>query len=168
MLHSLYIENIIGQAHITVLTKIKPNIMNTKIGNIANYLASLILLGMGLIYLFKNSFMPYHSDAISLEWSDVDTNTQFLILALMRAVSGGYIAFAIIAIFLQKKFASAKITWIPLLILIPGLIVSLTSIYATLIVRFNTPGKPLTSMAIVGVILLIIGYLFNQKAIKRN
>ncbi len=52
--------------------------MNTKIGNIANHLAALILLGMGLIYLFKNSFMPYHSEAISLEWSEVDTSTQFL------------------------------------------------------------------------------------------
>ena len=82
--------------------------MNTKIGNIANYSAALILLGMGLIYLFKNSFMPYHSDAISLEWNEVDSSNQFLILALMRAVSGGFIAIAIVAAFLQKKFTSSK------------------------------------------------------------
>ena len=142
--------------------------MNTKIGNIANYSAALILLGMGLIYLFKNSFMPYHSDAISLEWNEVDSSTQFLILALMRAVSGGFIAIAIVAAFLQKKFTSSKIRWIPLLILIGGLIISLTSIYATLIVRFNSPGNPPTSLAIIGIVLLIIGYIFNRKSLSKN
>jgi drug/metabolite transporter (DMT)-like permease len=140
--------------------------MNTKIGNIANYLAALILLGMGLTYLFKNSFMPYHSDAISLQWNEVDSSAQFLILALMRAVSGGFIAVAIVTAFLQKKFTSDKITWMPLLILIGGLIVSLASIYATLIVRFNSPGKPPTLLAIIGIFLLIIGYIFNRKSLK--
>ena len=101
--------------------------MNTKIGNLANYLLALIVLGVGVIYLFKNSFMPFHSDAISLEWSGVDTSTQFLILALMRAVSGGFIASAIVIAFLQKKFTSSKITWIPLLILMAGLIPGLTA-----------------------------------------
>lgn len=142
--------------------------MNKKIGTIANYLAAFILLAMGLIYLFKNSFMPYHSHAISLEWSEVDASIHILILALMKAVSGGYIAIAIVIAFLQKKFASTKTTWIPSLILIGGLIVSLTSIYATLIVRFNSPGKPPTTLAIVGIILLIIGYVFNKKSLKRN
>ncbi|PIB39526.1 hypothetical protein [Maribacter sp. 4G9] len=142
--------------------------MKTKIGNIANYLAALILLGMGLIYLFKNSFMPYHSDAISLEWNEVDSNIQFLILAFMRAMSGGFIAIAIVIAFLQKIFASDKIARIPLLILIGGLIVSLTSIYATLIVRFNSPGKPPTSLAIIVIALLIIGYIFNRKSLKKN
>ena len=140
--------------------------MNTKIGNIANYLAALMILGVGLTYLFKNSFMPYHGEAISLEWNKVDSSIQFLILALMRAVSGGFIAVAILTAFLQKKFASDKITWIPLLILIGGLIVSLASIYATLIVRFNSLGKPPTLLAIIGIVLLIIGYIFNRKSLK--
>ncbi len=40
--------------------------MNSKIGKTANYLSALLLLAMGLMYLLKQSFMPYHSDAISL------------------------------------------------------------------------------------------------------
>lgn len=142
--------------------------MNTKIGNIANYLAALLLLWIGLIYLFKNSFMPYHSEAISLEWNEVGSSTQFLILALMRAVSGGYIALAIVTAFLQKKFASGKIKWVPLLILIGGLILILPSIYATLIVRFNSPGKPPTLFATIVIILLIVGYISNRKSLNRN
>ncbi len=142
--------------------------MNTKIGNISNYLVALLLLVIGLIYLFKNSFMPYHSDAISLDWSEVDSGTKFLILAFMRAMSGGYIAIAIATAFLQKKFASGKITWIPFLNLISGLILILSTLYGTMIVRFNSPGKPPTILVIIGIVLIIIGYIFNRKSLKKN
>ncbi len=140
--------------------------MDIKIGNIANYLAVFILFGMGLLYLLNNSFMPYHSDAVSLDWNELDTNIQTLILALMRSVGGGYIAVGLVIGILQKKVASSRIMWLPLLILITGLIVSLTSIYSTLIVRFNSPGKPPTLLAILGIVLLIIGYIFNRKALN--
>ena len=142
--------------------------MNEKIGSIANYLASIILLTFGSIYLFKNSFMPYHSEALSLEWNEVESSTQFLILALMRAVSGGFIAASLVVIVLQKKFTSTKISWIPWLILTTGLILTFAIIYATMIVRLNTSGKPPTVLAIVGIVLLLIGYLFNQKTLKTN
>jgi len=137
--------------------------MYLKIGKIANYLSALIVLGMGVVYLFKNSFMPYHSEAVSMDWASVDGGIQILIIALMRAVSGGYIVSAIVMAFLQNKYSSSKIKWIPLLILITGLVVSLISIYATLVVRFNSPGRPPTFLAIVGIGLLIIGYIFNKK-----
>lgn len=142
--------------------------MNKKIGNITNYVAALILIIMGLIYLFKNSFMPYHSEALSMDWNELDSNIQHLLVAFMRAVSGGYLAVAISVILLQRKFSMHKTSWIPFIILISGLVVSLLSIYATMIVRFYTPGKPPTAMAIVGVILLIIGYVFNRKSLKEN
>jgi hypothetical protein len=142
--------------------------MNTKIGNIANYLAVILLLGTGLIYLLKNSFMPYHSEAVSLEWNEVYFGTQFLILALMRAISGGFIAIAIVIAFLQNKFSSTKIKWLPIIILISGLIVGITSIYATLIVKFNTAGSPPTLSIIIGILLLIIGYIFNKKYLNEN
>ncbi len=142
--------------------------MNLKIGNIANYLAVILLLGMGLIYLLKNSFMPYHSEAVSLEWDEVYIGTQFLILALMRAISGGFIAIAIVIAFLQNKFSLTKIKWLPIIILISGLIVGITSIYATLIVKFNTAGSPPTLSIIIGILLLIIGYIFNKKHLNEN
>ena len=142
--------------------------MNEKIGSIANYLAALLTLAFGMIYLLKNSFMPYHSEALSLEWKEVESNTQYLILALMRAVSGGFVAASLVVVVLQRKFILTKISWIPWLIFATGLIVSFASIYATMIVRLNSPGKPPTVMAIGGIVLLIIGFIFNQKALKRN
>jgi len=47
-----------------------------------------------LIYLFKNNFMPYHSQTLSLQWHEVDSSTQYLFLAFIRAVFGGGIATA--------------------------------------------------------------------------
>ncbi|NOQ28271.1 MAG: hypothetical protein GQ564_23150 [Bacteroidales bacterium] len=142
--------------------------MNRKIGNITNYLAALILIIMGLIYLFKNSFMPYHSEAVSMDWSEVESNLQHLLVAFMRAVSGGFLAVAISIILLQRKFSMNKTSWIPLIILITGLVVNLSALYATMIVRFNTPGNPPTTLAIVGFLLLIIAYIFNRMSLKEN
>ena len=140
--------------------------MNQKIGNISNYLGALILLTLGLVYLCRTSFMPYHSEAVSVNWNEVESSTQYLLLALMRAVSGGFIATSIVIIVLQKKFSSTKIPWIPWLILVAGLIVTSASLYATIIVRLNSPGKPPTTLAIAGIALLVIGYIFNRKTLK--
>lgn len=134
--------------------------MRKNIGAISNYLASLILMTMGLIYLFKISFMPYHRDAVSMQWIELNVETQFLILALMRATAGGYLA--VMIIILQRRFSTTPLTWIPICMLIPGLIVSFASIYATLLVRFNSPGKPPTLLAIFGIVLLLIGYVNNK------
>jgi len=141
--------------------------MNQKTGTIANFLAAIILLTMGFIYLISSSFMPYHSEAVTMEWHELESSMQSLILALMRAVSGGFIAASVVIIVLQIKFYQSKLSWIPWLILVSGLIVSFASVYATLIIRFNTPGEAPTTLALVGSIILIIGFIFNKKALKQ-
>ena len=136
--------------------------MRKKIASTANYLAAALLMSFGLVYLTKASFMPYHSEAVSLEWEAIEQEFHILILALMRAVGGGFVAASISIIVLQYHFDKNRIKWIPLLILLVGTIISATSIYATAIVRLNTPGNPPTSVAIFGLILIIIGYLLNR------
>ncbi len=139
---------------------------NENIARIANYISAVIVLSMGIIYLFKGSFMPYHSEAVSVPWEEVSKPFQYLILALMRVVGGGYIGAAIVIVILQRNFAVTNKSWVCSLILIHGLIVSITSLYATLIIRFNSPGEPPTTLAIVLSVLIIIGCVFNHKAIK--
>lgn len=51
--------------------------MNKHLANFANNLAAFILLFMGIIYLTKSSFMPYHSKALSLSWTELNSKTQF-------------------------------------------------------------------------------------------
>ena len=49
-------------------------------------------LAFGVIYLTRSQFMPYHSLALDKPWSEVESNTQTLILALMRVAGGGFAA----------------------------------------------------------------------------
>ena len=35
-------------------------------------IAALLLLVFALVYLTRSEFMPYHSDAVGLEWAEVD------------------------------------------------------------------------------------------------
>ena len=48
----------------------------------------LVILGIGiigLIYLFRTEFMPYHAVAVGHSWKEVDSAFQILLLALIRA-----------------------------------------------------------------------------------
>jgi hypothetical protein len=137
--------------------------MKNVTGCLTTYTAASILLGFGVIYLLKDSFMPYHSEAISLKWEEVEPKTQFLLLALMRAISGGFISTAIAMIFLQYKLQVNKLSWIPFLILILGTITMACSLYAIITVSVHTPGRPPITADIVGEVLLIIGYIYNRK-----
>lgn len=137
-------------------------------GAITTYAAATILLGFGLTYLLKNSFMPYHSEAISQHWEEVQPAMQFLLLALMRATSGGFIAIAIAIIFLQYKLTENRLSWIPPFILILGTVTMLCSLYAILMVNSNTPGRPPVSFDIAGEILLITGFMFNRKYLSAH
>ena len=120
-------------------------------------------------YLFTSTLRNdiFNSEAISLEWNEIEQTSQALILALMRTVSGGFLVCSISIFFLQFKFSSDRLSWIPLLILIIGIITESTILYATLIVRLNSPGNPPTSMAIVGIVFLITAYILNRIALRK-
>lgn len=140
--------------------------MNEKIARMANYMAAFLLLLFGILYLFKGSFMPYHGEALACNWEEIASGNQILILALMRTVAGGYLAVALTIVILQKKFTTNKTKWIPLLLFGAGVIVSITSVYATLLVRFYTPGNPPTALALGGVFLLALGLVFNLRSLS--
>lgn len=126
-----------------------------------NYTVGAVLLILALIYLVKPSFMPYHSQALSLEWNEVDLSTQNLILALMRVCGGGWLTIAITIIFLQWRFSRTKEPWIPGLILIVALVSTLSTLYATLLVWLNTPGNPPIPGLLILICLILIGYRLN-------
>ncbi|MGA2823501.1 MAG: hypothetical protein ABSE72_08255 [Bacteroidales bacterium] len=142
--------------------------MKNIIGSVSTYLAATILLSFGFVYLFRNSFMPYHSAAVSLAWTQVNHSTQYLFLALMRATAGGFISLSFAIIFLQYKFTIHKISWIPVLILVMGTISMICTSYATIEVSFHTPGRPPIDDAIIGEVLLIGGFIFNRRYLLKS
>jgi uncharacterized membrane protein HdeD (DUF308 family) len=131
-------------------------------------MAGIILLLFGIIYLLKGSFMSYHSQAISLLWSELDREMQYLLLAMMRVMAGGYLSTGILIVLAQFLFNRHQNKNWPLIILVCGSVVSITSLYATILVRQHTPGQPPTFVAILGLILLITGFIFNRLSSVKN
>lgn len=135
-----------------------------------NYIVGAIWIVFGLVYLFKNSFMPYHADALSSSWEELNPAFQILILALMRAAGGGFFLAGLMIILLQRIYNLTNQKWIPSLILLMGVIIVLTTVYATLIVRLNTNANPPTLSSAGALVGLISGYLMNKyyKKVEKN
>lgn len=122
---------------------------------------ALVSILFGLIYLTRNQFMPYHAEALSLSWSELSENMQVLILALMRAVGGGFLATGLaIFILLIIPFGVGD-KWTIYAIPAISLCTSLGTLYATLLVKTKTPGKPPVILGFLALALTIIGFIFS-------
>ena len=122
---------------------------------------ALVLIIFGLIYLIKNQFMPYHSRAIGLPWSDLEENMQVLIIALMRAAGGGFLATGLAMLILLIIPWRAGDTWSMYAIPAISLCISLGTLYATLLVKTRTPGTPPVILSFIALVLTIIGFIFS-------
>jgi len=115
----------------------------------------------GLVYLFRSEFMPYHAQAVGMKWDTVTPPFRVLILALMRTTGGAWLAtaFAIYSL-LCVPFRQGE-RWARWAIPAVGLVVALSSLYVTLIVKLNTPASPPWPAAALGALMLVIGLLLS-------
>jgi len=142
--------------------------MNKTLASSSNLFASVILMVLGIIYLINPQFMPYHRQAVELPWEEVPIAFQKLILALMKALGGAYLAIGITIYFLQIHVNKTQNKLVVIILFVSGMIVTTSSLYASLMVRINTPGKAPYHLALLGVILLIVGFYYNLKQIKAH
>lgn len=122
---------------------------------------TLISILFGLIYLIKNQFMPYHSAALGSLWSDLEANWQVLIIALMRAAGGGFLATGLAMFILLIIPYRAGETWSIYAIPLISLCTSFGTLYATLLVKTRTPGNPPVILSFIAIALTIIGFIFS-------
>ena len=135
--------------------------MNNLFGTLFTFAGSAVLLLFGLIYLVRPQFMPYHKMAVQKDWKEFAPEVQTLFLALMRTVAGGFISVATVAVILQLEFNKSYDHWIAVAIIIAGGLLELSVLYATLLVRMKTRGRPPTLLSLIAFIMLLTGYLFN-------
>lgn len=135
--------------------------LKLKIAFSCHGLTVIILFIFGLIYLFQPQFMPYHAVAVGKQWTEVAPEFQVLILALMKVVAGAWIAASsAMALLLFFPFRRGE-RWSYYAIPLTGLLVSGSSLYATLYVRGNTPANPPWIAAAVSMVLLVAGLLLS-------
>lgn len=130
--------------------------------NFLNYTCATVSAILGLYYLFKPTFMQYHKEALVKNWEELEKTLQTLILALMRAVSGGALLLAYIILVLQIEYDRQGHRWIPLTILIATIIFSFCSIYAMLLVTSRTKGRPPVHIIILCLALAFFGYILQR------
>jgi uncharacterized protein YhhL (DUF1145 family) len=86
--------------------------------------------------------MPYHADALSRSWSEVEAATQVLLSALMTVAGGGWVTVGVVILLLlafpfrnDRRWAVYALPAVILLFYAPNL-------WATVSVLENTPGTP--------------------------
>jgi hypothetical protein len=132
------------------------------------FLAGLILVGFGVTYLLRSEFMPYHATAIAMPWSDVPPYFQTLILALMKALGGTYVALALaLYLILLVPFRQGAVwaLWTTPLI---GIIQSAATLYAMSHVALNTPATPPFIAPIAGALLSVVAFVLSISDPKKH
>jgi len=124
-------------------------------------LVAVIGLAFGLIYLIRSKFMPYHSAAVGLAWTEVDERFRILIIAILRVAGGGFLAASAATIFLLLiPFRSGEL-WANWALLAVGLASAVPSLIATLLIKLKTPASPPWIAAVAAIVLLLAGFVLR-------
>ncbi len=131
------------------------------------FLAGLLLVGFGIVYLFRAEFMPYHSVAVGMPWADVPPNFQVLILALMKALGGTNIALALafyIVLFVPFRQGAR---WAVLATPLFGLVQSAAAFYAMSHAALHTAASPPFWAPAAGVLLTVVAFVLSVSGQKQ-
>ena len=130
---------------------------------IAYSITALASLVLGTVYMLKNSFMPYHAEAVSKSWAEVETADQILISALMDVSGGGWftvgVVIVILLVFPFRNDEQWAIYALPAIILI----FYLPNLWATLSVLWNTPASPPWYGNLIACLSAVVGFVLYPK-----
>ncbi|MGO9212348.1 MAG: hypothetical protein ACLP9S_00460 [Syntrophales bacterium] len=125
------------------------------------FLAILIMAATAATYLFRSEFMPFHSVAIGMPWSEVSYPFRVLMVASMKVIGCAWLAcvfFQLILLFMPFRQGLAWARWaLP----IGALISSAGAFYAMIYTKRNTPAKPPLGLFLFKVALVILGFVFS-------
>lgn len=116
--------------------------LRRKIGATFYVVNSLVSLILGSTYLFRDSFMPYHADALQRSWGEVDPALQTLLGALMDVAGAGWIGIGVATLVLVAVPLRRGERWGRLLIPALFLIFYVPTLLATVAVMHETPATP--------------------------
>lgn len=121
----------------------------------------------GCVYLSLDEFMPYHAAALQIEWDDLQSNYQGLILGFLKGLGSGamVVGFLILFMVVLSIIRDPR----PFLVLLPSTAISYSALlcYATYTVYTKTPGNPpllLTALLVVTSILASIGLVLSRRS----
>jgi hypothetical protein len=116
---------------------------------------------MGLAYLGRKEFMPYHALALGRSWSELDRPAQVLFLASMKIIGSTWLAVSVaLGIILRHGFREGQ-AWAVWGVPLVGLILSTPALLAVLHVKSKTPASPPWQPLAAAVLLFLTGLVLS-------
>lgn len=120
-----------------------------------------VSLVLGAIYLFRDSFMPYHAVALGKSWGELDSATQTLVKALMEVAASGWLALGTLVLILVAFPIRRGERWARLATPAALLIFYVPTLLATLSVLHDTPASPPWRFNVVACLCAVVGFLLD-------
>jgi len=132
-----------------------------KIAFVIYFVGSLSLIAFSVVYLFCSTIMPYHQEAIKMNWEELSAGLQILLQALIKMVAAGFFVTGLsvlILLFIPFRRGAQWAHWaIPLL----GIVWNGFSLYVTATVAIKTHASTPWSGVVVGTIFIIIAFILS-------
>lgn len=147
--------------------------MNFKLKiSLAIYAANIIIMAIiGLIFVFREEFMPFHSDVIQTNWQDVSANAQILYLGMMRTEGAGFLASATALAFLlfipfmrREKWAPWAMTTIGVVEYFPTL---LANYHVSSVTEASPPWLFMSLLTLSLLVALIFAHAGQDEVIRK-
>lgn len=137
--------------------------MIRKSGLVAYYLAAILTILFGGMYMFKPSFMPYHADIAGMGWDEFSSPVRALIRALMIATGGATISIGLMLMLLTEKFRRTKLQWVSNYVFISVLIAGSLMIVAPVYAMILSTAVPPFYFSIIIIVFATAGFFLNRK-----
>ena len=122
---------------------------------------AVVSLGLGAIYLFRDSFMPYHAVALGKDWGELGPATRTLIKALMDVAAAGWLALGALVLSLVAFPIRRGERWARLAAPAALLLFYVPTLLATLSVLHETPASPPWRFNVVACLSAVVGLLLD-------
>jgi len=110
-----------------------------RIATIVYGIVAAVTITLGIVYLSRNTFMPYHAEALGAPWHTLAPPVRVLILVLIRLVGAGWVfAGCVMVGFTVHAWRSPNRRWPWILLPLTVFTVHSATLYATLHVKFAT------------------------------
>jgi hypothetical protein len=122
---------------------------------------AIVSLVLGGIYLFRDSFMPYHAAALGKNWNELEPATQTLLKALMEVAAAGWLALGTLVLLLVAFPIRRGERWARFAAPAALLIFYVPTLLATLSVLNETPASPPWRFNVVACVCAVVGFFLD-------
>ena len=122
---------------------------------------AIISVIVGLMYMTRREFMPYHGQAIGKTWAELDDKLKALLIGLIRAEGGGNVAVGLSLIAMLVFAFISRELWSYYTIPFIGLFSCVILFSASFDIKKKTGAKTPYIAPVVVMVLTVIGFVLS-------